>query len=266
MLDDQRLLRLQALLQVHGQVAVAFSGGADSSLLLKVAVDTLGPDRVLALFAQSELLKAREVERVHFWAERNGYGSSLQLEVVTIEPLRWALFAENSTQRCYLCKRAIYEQFLERAASRGMTILADGTNHDDLHADRPGRRAIVELGVCTPLADVGLRKADVRMLGEKMGLSNWDHPSASCLATRINTGVPITSGRLRWIEEAEEAMARLGIKDCRVQLIDGACEVVVIHINATEFATLLHDELRMSVVAVLKRQGAGKVLLNLDGR
>ncbi len=264
-MHDHRYLRLQTLLRAHDRLAVAFSGGTDSSLLLKVAVDSLGPDRVLALFARSELLKAREIERVRHWATLNGF-ASLELELVDIEPLHWPQFVENSPERCYLCKRAIYERFQQRAGLRGILALADGTNLDDLQAHRPGRQAINELGVCTPLADVGLSKADVRALGKEMGLSNWDHPSASCLATRINTGVPITAERLRWIENSEEALAHLGIMDCRVQLVDGGREMVVIHTNATEFAKLLQDELRMAVVAVLKGQGAGRVLLNLEGR
>lgn len=265
-LHDQRYLRLQTLLRAHDRLAVAFSGGADSSLLLKAAVESLGPGRVLALFARSELLKAREIERARLWATLNGYGASLELELVEIEPLLWPRFTENSSERCYVCKRAIYEQFQQRASARGIATLADGTNLDDLQAHRPGRRAIIELGICTPLADAGFNKADVRALGKQMGLSNWDHPSASCLATRISTGVPITAGGLRWIEEAEEALAHLGIKDCRVQLADGDREMVVIHINATEFAKLLQDELRTAIVAVLKGQGAGRVLLSLEGR
>lgn len=265
-LHDQRLHCLQTLLRTHDRLAVAFSGGADSSLLLKVAVGTLGPERVLALFAQSELLKTREIARVLNWARHNGYGATLQLEVVVIEPLQWPLFIENGEERCYLCKRAIYEQFLKRAESQGFFTLADGTNFDDLQVHRPGRRAILELGVITPLADAGLRKADIRALGQEMGLSNWDHPSASCLATRITSGVTITASRLRWVEEAEEALARLGIKDCRVQLVDGACDMVVVHINAAEFAKLLQDERRTAIVERLKGLGAGRVLLNLEGR
>ena len=265
-MHDQRLLRLQTLLRTHDRLAVAFSGGADSSLLLKVAVETLGPERVLALFAQSELLKAREIARVLNWAMHNGYDATLQLEVVVIEPLQWPLFIENGEERCYLCKRAIYEQFLKRSESQGFFTLADGTNFDDLQAHRPGRRAVVELGVITPLADAGLSKADVRALGQEMGLSNWEHPSASCLATRITSGVAITASRLRWVEEAEENLARLGIEDCRVQVIDEAYEKVVVHINAAEFAKLLQDERRTAIVERLKGLGAGRVLLNLEGR
>ena len=266
MLHDQRYLRLQCLLQAHTRLAVAFSGGADSSLLLKVALETLGPKRVLALFAQSDLLKAREIARVHRWAQSNGYGASLELEVVAMEPLRWPFFAENNPERCYRCKQVIYTQFLERAALRGISVLVDGTNKDDLLAYRPGHRAIVALGVVTPLADAGLTKADVRALGQAMGLSTWDHPSASCLATRIGTGVQITKERLRWIEEAEETLARLGIEDCRVQLADSACATVVIHVNAAEFALLLQEGVRGALVARLKELGAGRVLLNLEGR
>lgn len=262
----QAYQRLQALLRSYGRLAVAFSGGTDSSLLLKAALDTLGPQQVLALFAQSELLKTVEIDRVHQWARQNGYESSLTLEVVEIEPLAWSAFRHNPPERCYLCKGAIYTAFLERIQARGIEVLADGTNSDDLHAHRPGRKAIAELGIHTPLAEVGLTKADIRALGRKMGLSNWDHPSASCLATRITSGVEITSQRLRWIEQAEAALARLGIKDCRVQLADGDGKMVIIHLNAAEFAKLLQDAPRTAIVAALKERGASRVLLNLEGR
>lgn len=263
---DQLHQRLQTLLQSLAPLAVAFSGGADSALLLKVALDTLGPGQVVALFARSPLLKEREIERVRHWAESNGYGATLVLETVEMQPLQWPAFTCNDVDRCYLCKHAIYQKFLERAAAHGLRMLADGTNSDDLLAHRPGRRAILELGIRTPLAEVGLTKDDVRHLGRHLGLSNWDHPSASCLATRIPTGVEISAARLRWIEQAEEIVMGLGIDDCRVQLLDETFETVVIHVNGTEFARLLQNEHRLAMVRALKEQGAGRVLLNLEGR
>ncbi|HNX92580.1 MAG TPA: TIGR00268 family protein, partial [Syntrophomonas sp.] len=123
----QAYQRLQALLRSYGRLAVAFSGGTDSSLLLKAALDTLGPQQVLALFAQSELLKTVEIDRVHQWARQNGYESSLTLEVVEIEPLAWSAFRHNPPDRCYLCKGAIYTAFLERIQALGIEVLADGT-------------------------------------------------------------------------------------------------------------------------------------------
>lgn len=254
------------MLRSYGRLAVAFSGGADSSLLLKAALETLGPEQVLALFAHSELLKEREIDRVRLWAEQNGYGASLALEVVEMRPLASQEFVHNGPDRCYVCKRMIYRCFLERIIMRGIKVLVDGTNSDDLQAHRPGRRAMNELGIHTPLAELGLTKADVRALGKMIGLSNWHHPSSSCLATRISPGLEITAERLRWIEQAEESLARLGIDDCRVQLVDGAGETVIIHVNEAELARLLHDGLRASIVRALKNRGASRVLVNLEGR
>ncbi|WP_448872542.1 ATP-dependent sacrificial sulfur transferase LarE [Desulfobulbus propionicus] len=258
--------QLRAWLRCHQQVAVAFSGGIDSSVLLKAACDTLGPNKVLALFARSTLLKTREIERALQWPRENGFGSELTLDVVDVHPLGWKEFVRNDSGRCYVCKLLIYRRFLERMEQQGLSILLDGTNTDDLKSNRPGRRALHELGIKTPLVEVGFDKADIRLLGSQLRLSNWDHPSSSCLATRVAAGVPITEERLRLIERWEEALGRLGLMDYRVRLEDEDARTVVLTIGAAEFDRILPAGVRSTIIRLLKQNGAERVLLNLEGR
>lgn len=262
----EKYQKLQALLRPLQRVAVAFSGGIDSSLVLKAACDTLGPKNVLALFARSSLLKNREIERALQWPQENGYGQELTLGVVELHPLGWKEFVGNGGERCYACKLRLYKHFLERMESRGFTVLLDGTNTDDLKTHRPGLRAIHELGVKTPLVEVGIDKADARMLGRQLRLSNWDHPSSSCLATRIPTGMAITEDRLRLIERWEEELERLGLVQCRVRLEDEDARTVVLAIGMEEFDRVLPVGIRSAIVRLFKQDGVDRILLNLEGR
>ena len=200
---DTKIEHLKSILQACGQVALAFSGGVDSSLLLKCALGTLGVGNVLVLFARSELLKPEEIERAANWLVENGYPQGGQMEIVQLHPLGWKEFVGNGENRCYFCKRRIYSLFRERMEMRGFTCLIDGTNTDDFKGRRAGLRAIHELGVRMPLVEAGFDKANVRFLSQQLGLATWDRPSASCLATRIPTGMEITSQRLRRIEVFE---------------------------------------------------------------
>ena len=245
---------------------MAFSGGIYSALVLKAACDTLGPHNVLALFARSSLLKDREVERALQWPHDNGFGQELTIEVVELHPLGWKEFVGNGVERCYVCKLRLYKHFLERMEVRGFAVLLDGTNTDDLKTHRPGLRAIHELGVKTPLVQVGIDKTDVRQLGRQLQLLNWDHPSSSCLATRIPAGMVITEQRLRLIERWEEELVRLGLVHCRVRLEDEAGHTVVLTVGMEEFDQVLPVGIRAAIVRVFKQDGVSRILLNMEGR
>lgn len=194
------------------QVAVAFSGGADSSFLWYAARAVLG-DGALAIHAASPMQAPGEPENACRVAAAIG-GSLL---VRQLDPLSWPEVAANPPERCYFCKKRIYTDFLAAAAEHGMVTLLDGTNLDDLSDHRPGLRAVRELGVLTPLADAGLRKGEVRQLSRQCSLSTWDRPSSSCLATRFASDHPLTLPGLTQVARCEEFLHSLGFVGCRVR-------------------------------------------------
>lgn len=263
---NDKAKQLQSILRGYGRVAVAFSGGIDSSLVVKCALDALGPENVLMLFGESELLKASEVKRALQWPATHGYGQDVLVERVALHPLGWKEFVANPEDRCYSCKSRIYSLFCERMKRRGFSLLLDGTNADDLQSSRPGLRALHELGVQTPLAAAGLDKADVRSLSRQLGLAGWDAPSASCLATRIPTGMKITDERLRRIELWENGVEHFGFSGCRVRLEDESESTVRVAIRTADFETMLNPAIRLALLRFLQESGVVKVLLDLEGR
>lgn len=262
---DDKLHRLRSLLQECGRVAIAFSGGVDSSLLLRCALDALGINNVLVLFAQSVQVKTDEAHRASHWLAAHGYSQDA-LEILQPQPLDWEEFVRNGEDRCYRCKHRMYSLFLERAKLRGFSCLIDGTNTDDLKAYRPGLRAIHELGVRMPLVEAGFAKTDVRSLSQKLGLSTWDCPSASCLATRIPTGMEITGERLRRVEILEKGLEQFGLAHTRVRLQSDRQDVVCLEIQTNDFETIANPAIRLSIQRFFQKHGVGKVLLDLAGR
>lgn len=263
---DAKMDRLRSIFQECARVALAFSGGVDSSLLLKCALDTLGVGNVLVLFARSELLPAGEIERAVRWPAENGYPRGVELEVIDLHPLGWKEFSRNGEDRCYFCKHRIYTLFRERMETGDISCLVDGTNADDLKGYRAGLRAIHELGVRMPLVEAGLDKADVRALSRQLGLATWDRPAASCLATRIPTGMAVTSERLRKIADLEEGLERFGLTGCRVRLRADRQDGVQVEIRNRDFAVLADSGVRLALLRYLQQNGVGKVLLDLAGR
>lgn len=249
-----------------GRVAIAFSGGADSSLLLWLALDTLGPAQVLVLTARSCLLPLRDLERAAGWPARHGLAGRVSHVFVDIQPLAWGEFTRNPADRCYLCKSRVYRLLLEQVRRQGFAQLLDGTNVDDLGSDRPGLRAIGELGIETPLAAVGLSKAEVRALSRELGLDTWDAPSASCLATRIPEGLTITAERLARIDILETHLEHIGCAGCRVRLDRFHEDRVYVQVQEKDLPRLAGGRERTTLLDFFNDSGVTKVFLDLQGR
>ncbi len=247
---------LRSIVKDGGRVAIAFSGGTDSSLLLSVAADVLG-GRAVGIMAGSVLQTAHEVREAVRFAGRLG----IQLEQVDLNPLSWPNFSENSRDRCYICKKNMYASFL--AAIPAGVGLMDGTNIDDLSADRPGLRAIRELLVRTPLVEAGLGKFEVRKLSKELGLVTWNLPSSSCLATRISRGSKITLEKLALVEKGERYLVSLGFSGCRTRLVGNG---VVISFIKGDFNRLVSDEMRFDIRNFFENLNLPKVFLDLSER
>ena len=251
---EAKLGQLKDILAGMGGVLVAYSGGADSTFLLKVALDVLS-ENVLAVTAKAPIFPASELATAEEMAHRLG-ARHLFVEIGLLEDPR---FASNPPDRCYICKRALFSRLKELAEGRGFEM-ADGSNSDDLGEHRPGLRALQELGVRSPLAEAGLTKDEIRALSKEIGLPTWDKPSQTCLATRFPYGECLTLEKLRRVEEAEGFLRSLGLRQLRVR---SHGSLVRIEVSREDMARLL--ELAASVVARLKESGYTYVTLDLEG-
>jgi pyridinium-3,5-biscarboxylic acid mononucleotide sulfurtransferase len=250
---------LIAWLTRHRRVAIGFSGGVDSAYLAAVAIETLGPTHSLALIGRSDSLAGREEDHATTVARAVGI-PALQVDTGELDDLR---YATNPTNRCYFCKSVLWLTLLPIAHSRGFDTLADGTNSDDLDDYRPGGRAAAEQGVRSPLADVGLTKAEIRELTKTRGWPWWDRPASPCLASRLPYGTPVTTARLRQVELAEAALRDLGIRgNLRVRHHGDLARVELDHELLGRWRT---PEAFTSLAAAVKSAGFSQVELDPRG-
>lgn len=206
--------RLGAWLRDCGSIAIGYSGGVDSAYLAAVAVAELGADRVLAIVGRSESYPESQ------WTAARDVATLIGLRIAEIETdeLNDPRYAANPTNRCYFCKTDLWSRLVPFARERGIIVVADGTNADDLQGHRPGARAAKEHGVVSPLAEFGFTKAEIRARSRAGGLPTWQQPSSPCLSSRIPYGTPVTIARLQRVERAEAAVRELGIVgDLRVR-------------------------------------------------
>lgn len=248
---------LMAILRDAGGVVIGFSGGVDSTLLLKAAVDVLG-NRALAVTVTSVLHPAFELDEAEDLARILG-ARHRRLEA---DPLALDQVAQNPPDRCYHCKRAIFSQLLALAAEEDLPLVVDGSNVDDQEDYRPGARALVELGVRSPLREAGLSKAEIRELSKGLGLPTWDKPALACLATRVPYGEELTPARLRRIEQAEQTLRALGVRQVRVRDFG---QTARIEVATADFPRLLEEAARTHVVARFRELGYDYATLDLAG-
>lgn len=239
-------------------VMVAFSGGVDSSLLLKTACDMAGGrgTQVYAVTVQTMLHPVGEIEE----AKRICQGMKAGHIVIATDELKEAGIMDNPPDRCYLCKRHLFTKIKEKAAELGISIILEGTNEDDLHVYRPGIRALRELGIISPLAEAALTKAEVRKLALAYGIETASKPSMPCLATRFPYGTALSYRDMEQVERGEAYLRSLGLNNVRIR-VHGTVARVEVDEGAFGEVIKRKDE----VVSCLKGLGYVYVTLDLEG-
>ena len=254
MTDKDRALR--GHLSALGSVVVAYSGGVDSAYLACVAHQTLGA-RALAVTADSPSYPERHRQMAIALAERFQFAHL----IIKTDELERPEYRANPTNRCFFCKNELYTH-LSRIATERDAIVVDGNNADDRGDYRPGRQAAREFGVRSPLDEVDLTKAEIRMLAQEAGLPTWDEPASACLSSRIPYHSEVTDDKLRMIERGETALRALGFRVCRVRHHDEAARI---EIGRDELPRALESEMESAIVRELKAVGYKDVTIDPRG-
>ena len=256
---EARLQRLKEILRDQKRIAVCFSGGVDSTFLLKVAHDALG-DGCIAVTAVSPTFSARERARANAFCEAEG----IRQVYVETQEIELPTFYENPPDRCYHCKKQLMGALADAAAAEGFPVLAEGTNADDLSDYRPGFQALQEMRprILSPLLEAGLTKAEIREASRNLGLTTADLPSFACLATRFAYGERITAEGLKRVEAAEEILAQAGFTQFRVRVHQNLARIEVAPGEMEAFSA---EAFRNDIYSKLKALGYAYVTLDLAG-
>ena len=244
-------------LKSYKSVAVAFSAGVDSTFLLAAARKALG-ENVIAITGRFDTSPTREKD------ESSAYCESICIKHVILDLDQMSIpgFKENTPDRCYICKKALFSEFRSTAIKMGIDTLAEGTNADDDNDYRPGMRAIAELGVKSPLKKCGFTKQEIRQLSKELGLPTWNKPSLACLATRFPYGQEITPEKLRTIDTAEQMLIDSGFFNVRVR---AHRELARIEVDPAEFDKVINKKITDNIVRYLKENGFKYITLDLEG-
>jgi len=253
----QKLDRLRDILSDMGSVLVAYSGGIDSTFVLKVAHEQLH-ERAVGVTAVSPTFPVIELETAKRVAQEIG----ARHEIVETDQLEIPEFTQNDAARCFHCKTDLYQLLGTLRSTRAVACVVDGTNLDDLGDDRPGIRAARQWGVRSPLVEAELSKADIRTLAKDMGLSNWDKPAAACLSSRITRGIEITRTNLSRVEAAEAVLLHEGFRHYRVR---DHGEIARIEVAKDEMSGLLEPGRCARISSQLKQLGYRFVAVDMEG-
>ncbi len=259
-LDDELVNKEKSLKEYiarYDRLAVAFSGGADSSYLLSVAAGILG-DGAVALTVSSPLATSGEIGE----ASESAAGIGVELEVIEAGWDFIETFGHNPPDRCYICKKSLFSMIIERAGEIGIRTVIEASNFEDRDDYRPGIRALRELGVLSPLMELGFKKREIRELSKARGLATWDRPARACLASRIPYDEAITPDKLEQIGQGEELLASLGFRSCRLRHHGSLARIET---SRDEIARLLDAPVRAEVLGRLKELGFKYVTVDLEG-
>ena len=256
--EKKQKLQKQMLVYAQGDMLVAFSGGVDSSLILKLAVQAAAKTghKVYGIMVHTMLHPMGEVEDARVTAEQIG----AEFRVLEIDELKGADILDNPVDRCYRCKKYLFHNLIEEGKKLGVSAMMEGTNEDDLHVYRPGLRAIRELGIHSPLAEAGMTKAEVRKLAGELGISVSNKPSMPCLATRFPYGTRISYEAMQKVDEGEAFVRSLGFYNVRLRIHN---DVARIEVDVNEMPRLL--EYCEQIVAKLKNLGYDYITVDLEG-
>ena len=256
-LEETKLEKLRQILGQSDSILVAFSGGVDSTFLIKVSRDVLG-DGVLAVTAASPTFPEADCQEAIEIAESLG----VEHIIIHSRELEDPAFTCNGPDRCFHCKSGLFSELIELAGQKGIDEVADATNADDYSDFRPGIRAARELGVISPLADADLAKAEIRELSHQMGLATWDKPASACLASRFPYGEEITAEKLTMVSRAEDFLRGLGVRVARVRYHGSLCRI---EMSPGDFDLIVRSGRRKPAVDFLKGLGFTYVALDIEG-
>lgn len=258
MTSQDKLVKLKSILAKYGKVVVAYSGGVDSAFLLKVAADTLGIDNVKAVLAISPTYPSREYSRALETAAMIG----VKVDIIHTKEVDDPRFKNNPVNRCYFCKHELFTKIAGYMESGEFRNMIDGSNMDDLSDHRPGKKALHEKNVRSPLQDAGLTKGEIRELSKIYGLATWNKDALACLSSRFPYGESIDLTKLHMVDTAENFLSDLGFTNIRARHEKNSLRI---EISPSQIKRFADDNLRLTVVNKMKELGYHYISIDLEG-